>query len=92
MQFIITVTKPLLRITVRFVQVWRKEAQSAAVRYWALVRAKVFQPACRQAGLDFCSYLYHRFFNWAAVPGRRFSNSPTTPIPTVSGNFTSKLQ
>jgi Taurine catabolism dioxygenase TauD, TfdA family len=40
------------------------------------VRADEFQ-------FGFCSYLHHRYFNWAAVPGRRFSNSPTSQSPNV---------
>jgi hypothetical protein len=31
----------------------------------------------------FCSYLHLQFFNWAAVPGGRFSNSPTSQSPIV---------
>jgi hypothetical protein len=31
--------------------------------------------------LAFCRYLQLWFFNWASVPGGRFSNSPTTPSP-----------
>ena len=31
--------------------------------------------------LAFCSYLHHQFFNWASVPGGRFSNSPTSQSP-----------
>jgi hypothetical protein len=29
----------------------------------------------------FCCYLHHQFFNWASVPGGRFSNSPTSQSP-----------
>jgi hypothetical protein len=32
----------------------------------------------------FCSYLHLQFFNWAAVPGGRFSNPPTSQSPTVA--------
>jgi hypothetical protein len=35
----------------------------------------------------FCSYLHHQFFNWAAVPGGRFSNSPKSQSPTVVRYF-----
>jgi Ftsk gamma domain len=35
--------------------------------------------------LAFCSYL--QYFNWATIPGRRFSNSPTSQSPIVIGNF-----
>jgi hypothetical protein len=31
--------------------------------------------------LAFSWYLQHQFFNWALVPGGRFSNPPTTPSP-----------
>jgi hypothetical protein len=31
--------------------------------------------------LAFCCYLQQQFFNWASVPGGRFSNPQTTPIP-----------
>jgi hypothetical protein len=59
----------------------QKQYPSALVRYWASVWAEVFQcsflflssvfqPACRQAG-------------WAAIPGGKISNSPTSPIATV---------
>jgi hypothetical protein len=34
----------------------------------------------------FCSYLHLQFFNWAAVPGGRFSNPPTSQSPIVVGN------
>ena len=36
----------------------------------------------------FCCYIRHQFFNWAAVPGGRFSNSPTSQSPNVGGNYT----
>jgi CarboxypepD_reg-like domain len=32
----------------------------------------------------FCSYLHLQYFNWAAVPGRRISNSPTSQSPIVA--------
>jgi hypothetical protein len=32
------------------------------------------------------------FFNWAAVPGGRFSNPPTSQSPTVTGNFAKMKQ
>jgi hypothetical protein len=32
----------------------------------------------------FCSYLHLQYFNWAAVPGGRFSNSPTSQSPIVA--------
>jgi hypothetical protein len=35
--------------------------------------------------LAFCSYLHHQYFNWAAVPGGRISNSPTSQSPIVGG-------
>jgi hypothetical protein len=31
----------------------------------------------------FCSYLHLQYFNWAAVPGRRISNPPTSQSPIV---------
>ena len=34
--------------------------------------------------LAFCCYLHHQFFNWASVPGGRFSNSPTSQSPNVA--------
>ena len=37
--------------------------------------------------LAFCCYLQFQFFNWASVPGGRFSNSPTSQSPVVGGNF-----
>jgi hypothetical protein len=39
----------------------------------------------------FCSYLHLQHFNWAAVPGGRFSNSPTSQSPIVSGYMTRLL-
>jgi hypothetical protein len=36
----------------------------------------------------FCSYLHHQYFNWAAVPGGRISNSPTSQSPIVGRNPT----
>ena len=35
--------------------------------------------------LAFCCYLHHYFSNWASVPGRRFSNPPTSQSPIVGG-------
>ena len=35
--------------------------------------------------LAFCRYLQLSFFNWASVPGGRFSNPPTTPSPERYG-------
>jgi hypothetical protein len=37
--------------------------------------------------LAFCSYLHLRYFNWAAVPGGRFSNPPTSQSPIVDCYF-----
>ena len=34
----------------------------------------------------FCCYLHHQFFNWASVPGGRFSNSPTSQSPVRCGS------
>jgi hypothetical protein len=34
--------------------------------------------------LAFCSYLHLQYFNWAAVPGGRFSNPPTSQSPIVA--------
>jgi hypothetical protein len=65
------------RITLRFVQVWRKEAQWAAVRYWALVRAEVFQ-------LNFCTFHFSSYLYSAFVPGERNSNSTPAQSATVS--------
>jgi Domain of unknown function (DUF4263) len=39
----------------------------------------------------FCSYLHLQYFNWAAVPGRRFSNSPTSQSPIVGRHFCGEL-
>jgi hypothetical protein len=62
--------------------------QQALVRYLASVRVEVFQ----------CSFLFlsssstfqpvYREAGWAAVPGGRFSNSPTSQSPIVSGKRT----
>ena len=41
--------------------------------------------------LAFCCYLKHQFFNWASVPGGRFSNSPTSQSPNVSCHFMKSL-
>jgi hypothetical protein len=35
----------------------------------------------------FCSYLHHQYFNWAAVPGGRISNPPTSQSPIVVRNL-----
>jgi hypothetical protein len=43
-----------MHITLRFVQVWRKEAQSSLVRYWAVARAE-------EHSLAFGSYHYHLY-------------------------------
>ena len=42
--------------------------------------------------LAFCRYLHLQFFNWASVPGGRFSNPPKTPSPNVGCNFTITLK
>jgi hypothetical protein len=34
----------------------------------------------------FCSYLHLQYFNWAAVPGGRISNPPTSQSPIVGRN------
>jgi hypothetical protein len=34
----------------------------------------------------FCFYLHLQYFNWAAVPGGRISNSPTSQSPIVGRN------
>jgi hypothetical protein len=36
----------------------------------------------------FCSYLHFQYFNWAAVPGGRISNPPTSQSPIVACNLT----
>jgi hypothetical protein len=41
--------------------------------------------------VTFCSYLHLQYFNWAAVPGGRFSNSPTSQSPIVGSNFSATL-
>jgi hypothetical protein len=60
--------------------VWRKEAQSAAVRYWAVVRAE-------DHSLAFGSYLYHLYLYSALVPGERNSNSTPAQSANVVCNF-----
>jgi hypothetical protein len=60
----------------RFVQVWRKEAQSSSVRYWAAVRAE-------DHSLAFGSYYYHLYLYSALVPGGRNSNSTPAQSATV---------
>ena len=37
----------------------------------------------RKFSIIFCTFFVHLFFNWAAVPGSRFSNPPTSQSPTV---------
>ena len=37
--------------------------------------------------MTFSCYLQLSIFNWASVPGGRFSNAPTTPSPNVGRNF-----
>ena len=37
--------------------------------------------------LAFCCYFHLQFFNWASVPGGRFSNTPTTPSPVRCVQF-----
>ena len=41
--------------------------------------------------LAFCCYLHQQFFNWASVPGGRFSNPPTSQSPIVGGNAAGSL-
>jgi len=37
--------------------------------------------------LAFCCYLQLQFFNWVAVPGGRFSNSPTSQSPVRCASY-----
>jgi hypothetical protein len=73
------------------VLLWQKQYPSSLVRYLALLGQKFF-PQDAAHNLAFCSYLHLQYFpqdaahNWAAVPGRRFSNSPTSQSPIVGGN------
>ena len=71
--------------TGRFVQVWRKEAQWAAVRYWAVVRAEVFQ-------VSFCTFHFSSYLYWAFVPGERNSNSTPAQSAIVVCHAISKLR
>jgi hypothetical protein len=45
----------------------------------------------RSFSIIFCTFFVHLFFNWAAVPGGRISNSPTSQSPIVGSNFTAYL-
>jgi hypothetical protein len=38
----------------------------------------------RSFSIIFCTLFVHLFFNWAAVPGGRISNSPTSQSPIVT--------
>jgi hypothetical protein len=40
----------------------------------------------RSFSIIFCTLFVHLFFNWAAVPGGRISNPPTSQSPTVICN------
>jgi hypothetical protein len=40
----------------------------------------------RSFSIIFCTLYVHLFFNWAAVPGGRFSNTPTSQSPIVIGH------
>jgi hypothetical protein len=45
----------------------------------------------RSFSIIFCTLFVHLFFNWAAVPGGRFSNSPTSQSPIVIGQHYQSL-
>ncbi len=66
--------------TVRFEQVWRKEAQSSAVRNCAVVWAEVFQ-------LGFCTFHFSSYLYSALVLGKRKSNSAAAQIANIDSNF-----
>jgi hypothetical protein len=76
--------KILLQPTAGFAILGQQQYPSALVRYWASVRAEVFNVA-------FCSYLHLQYFNWAAVPGGRISNPPTSQSPIVACNKSETL-
>jgi hypothetical protein len=46
----------------------------------------------RSFSIIFCTLFVHLFFNWAAVPGGRFSNSPTSQSPIVIRHAISKFR
>jgi hypothetical protein len=46
----------------------------------------------RSFSIIFCTLFVHLFFNWAAVPGGRFSNPPTSQSPIVVRQAILKLK
>jgi hypothetical protein len=62
--------------------VWHYWGRSNTHQHWFAIWLRFGQ---KLFNLAFCSYLHFRFFNWAAFPGGRISNSPTSQSPIVSG-------
>jgi hypothetical protein len=72
------------RTTAGFAILGQKQYTSALVRYWAAVRAEVFQ----------CSFLFlssSSVFQLGSGSGRKFFKSPTSQSPIVIGNQRRKL-
>jgi hypothetical protein len=76
--------------------IWRAEGITiGSINSNQLQFGQKFFPQDAAHNLAFCSYL-HYFpqdvaHNWAAVPGRRFSNSPTSQSPIVGGKHIATL-
>ena len=65
----------------RVLQYW---GRSNTHQHWFAIGLQLGQKFFNVA---FCSYLHLQYFNWAAVPGRRFSNPPTSQSPIVGRNM-----
>jgi hypothetical protein len=68
-----------LNIHSTLLQYW---GRSTTHQHWFAIGLRLGQKFFNVA---FCSYLHHQYFNWAAVPGGRISNPPTSQSPIVSG-------
>jgi hypothetical protein len=68
---------------------WRGFVQHGVLQYWGRsnTHGHWFAIGLRFGqkffNVAFCSYLYLQYFNWAAVPGGRISNPPTSQSPIV---------
>jgi hypothetical protein len=69
----------------------KANAQQRVLQYWGRSNTHQYlfaiglQLGQKFFNVAFCSYLHLQFFNWAAVPGGRISNPPTSQSPIVTG-------
>jgi hypothetical protein len=71
---------------------WRGFVQHGVLQYWGRSNTHQHWLAIglrfgqKFFNVAFCSYLHLQYFNWAAVPGGRISNPPTSQSPIVGSN------